>query len=163
MIKLTASTENKQDEKQEMRLKLPEEMRLLQNSLSLPNVLFPVSASSFFWGGMVPMRLVKAGSRVERSLHGALVGWWPEWAAPQYSHLMVPGAGLLLEEEQQIWVEKAGFPNSDVYRTTCYSKQKETSLKCTYYVSWMCLSKGYSHIQMFYIFIHTAASLTGAE
>ena len=46
--KLTVHSKNKLEEKQEMGLKLPEEMRLLQDFLSLPNVLLTVSASSSF-------------------------------------------------------------------------------------------------------------------
>lgn len=49
VIKLTAHSENKLEEKQEMGLKLPEEMRFLQNFLSLPSVLLPVPAFFFLF------------------------------------------------------------------------------------------------------------------
>lgn len=113
VIKLTARSENKLEEKQETGLKLPEEMRFLQNSLSLPNV--PLPASAAFLGARVPTRLVKAGSRGERNpcelgLLSALAGWVAAmWAAPRCGHLVVPGAGLLLGAERQrkrSWVGK---------------------------------------------------------
>lgn len=75
VIKLTAHSENKLEEKQEMGLKLPEEMRFLQNFLSLPSVLLPVPAFFFFIlfynNGKVPTRLVKTGSRGEGKTYRA--------------------------------------------------------------------------------------------
>lgn len=69
MVKrLTVCSKNKLEEGREMGLKLPEEMRLWQDFLSLPNVLLPILASHTFFirrSRMVPRILVKAGSRGE--------------------------------------------------------------------------------------------------
>lgn len=65
---LTVCSKNKLEEGEEMGLKLPEEMRLRQDFLSLPNVLLPILASHSFFlrrSRMVPRILVKAGSRGE--------------------------------------------------------------------------------------------------
>lgn len=74
MVKrLTVQSKNKLEERQEMGLKLPEEMRLWQDFLSLPNVLLPILALDLFSirsSRMVPRALVKAGSRGEERCTG---------------------------------------------------------------------------------------------
>lgn len=128
VIKLTARSENKLEEKQETGLKLPEELRFLQNSLSLPNV--PLPASAAFLGARVPARLVKAGSRGERNPCGARsaqrvsgmggrnVGsssLWPLGGA--WGRVTAGGRAT----KKTKLGRKAGLPNSNMCRTACLS------------------------------------------
>lgn len=61
--KLTVPSKNKPEEKQEMGLKLPEEMRLRQDFLSLPRVRLPILALGFFF--VRTSRMVPVPSRGE--------------------------------------------------------------------------------------------------